>query len=167
MFSKSKKGNAASDADQALPAKVAAPSIISADLKIVGDLHSDGEIQVDGAVEGDIRTRDLLIGKEANVKGEIIAESIIIHGSINGQMKARSVRLANTAHVVGDIVHQDLAIEKGAFLEGHCKRYVDKPEPAKLPVAQKDDKSKVASGGAADAAVDKGKGGDGKKTVAA
>ncbi len=88
-----------------------------------------------GAVEGDIRTRDLLIGKGANVKGEIVAESIIVHGNINGQMKARSVRLADSAHVVGDIVHQDLAIEKGAFLEGHCKRYVDKPEPAKLPLS--------------------------------
>ena len=30
--------------------------------------------------------------------------------------------LAKTAHVVGDILHEALAIEQGAFLEGHCRR---------------------------------------------
>jgi cytoskeletal protein CcmA (bactofilin family) len=102
--------------------KSTAPSIISVDLRVVGDLSSDGEIQVDGAIDGDIRTKSLLVGETAHIKGEIVADSVHVHGAVNGQIKARSVTLAKSAHVVGDILHEDLAIETGAFLEGHCKR---------------------------------------------
>jgi len=106
------------------------PPIISADLRIVGDLSSDGEIQVDGAIDGDIRTKSLLVGQTAHIKGEIVADSVHVHGTVNGQIKARSVNLAKTARVVGDVLHEDLAIETGAFLEGHCKRLPEKQEAA-------------------------------------
>ena len=48
----------------------------------------------------------------------------MVNGTINGRIKARSVELFSSAHVVGDIMHEDLSIETGAFLEGHCKRNV-------------------------------------------
>jgi cytoskeletal protein CcmA (bactofilin family) len=79
-------------------------------------------------VEGDIRAKTLLIGEPANIKGEVVAETIEVFGSINGQIKATQVSLAKTAHMVGDILHENLSIEKGAFLEGHCKRMPDKKE---------------------------------------
>ena len=126
MFSKSnKKNDMSSDGKSARPAP---PSIISTDLKITGDLHCEGEIQIDGNIEGDIRTNSLLIGKTAIIKGEIVADSVRVHGTVNGQIKARTVILATTAHVVGDILHEDLAIENGAFLEGHCKRIPSQTE---------------------------------------
>ncbi|MBC8268053.1 MAG: polymer-forming cytoskeletal protein [Rhodospirillaceae bacterium] len=123
MFSRNNK-NASKPGDQkqAQTVKPAVPSIISADLKMTGDLNSDGEIQVDGTIVGDIRTKTLLIGKSANIKGEIFADNVRVHGNVNGQIKARSVILAKTAHVIGDILHEDLSIETGAFLEGLCKR---------------------------------------------
>ena len=119
----------------------APPSIIGADLKIVGDLSSDGEIQIDGAVDGDIRTKSLLVGETARIKGEIVADTVFVHGSISGQIKSRSVNLAKTAHVVGDILHEDLVVDAGAFLEGHCKHVVEKKEQpdAEINVVGKDD----------------------------
>ena len=121
--------------------KSSPPSIISADLKIVGDLNSNGEIQIDGAVDGDIRTKSLLVGENAKIKGEIVADSVFVHGSISGQIKSRSVNLAKTAHVVGDILHEDLVVEAGAFLEGHCKHMVAKKEQpdARVNFVVKDD----------------------------
>jgi len=102
---------------------------------MVGDLHSDGEIQIDGGIEGDIRCMSLLIGETADIRGEIVADSVVVHGRLTGQIKAKAVNLAATAHVIGDILHEDLSIETGAFLEGHCKRIIEKPKveaPAKL-----------------------------------
>jgi cytoskeletal protein CcmA (bactofilin family) len=127
MFSKSSKSSG-SNVESRPVVKSTPPSIISADLRIVGDLSSDGEIQVDGAVDGDIRTKSLLVGQTAQIKGEIVADSVHVHGTVNGQIKSRSVNLAKTAHVVGDVLHEDLAIETGAFLEGHCKRLPHKQE---------------------------------------
>ncbi len=127
MFSRNSKskGPQGGNPKPTQPAKPAVPSIISADLKMTGDLNSDGEIQVDGTIVGDIRTKSLLIGKTAEIKGEIIADNVRVHGNVNGQIKARAVTLAKTAHVIGDILHEDLSIETGAFLEGLCKRMTD------------------------------------------
>ena len=144
MFSKKKNKAAAkpvpSKAQPPSPAKPAPPTLISKDLRIVGDLRSDGEIQIDGAIEGDIRSKILLIGESAHIKGEIISDSVIIHGTVNGQIRSRSVKLARKAHVVGDILHDDLAIETGAFLEGHCKRIQENSAPNQSPVGPSEPK---------------------------
>lgn len=137
MFSKNNKRTAAPVTTPPAP-----PSIISRDLKIVGDLHSEGEIQIDGNVNGDIRTHALVIGETAKVKGEIVADAIRILGTVNGQIKAKVVKLAASAHVVGDILHEDLSIETGAFLEGHCKRMAPTEEPKSAASGTKETPSK-------------------------
>jgi cytoskeletal protein CcmA (bactofilin family) len=127
MFSKKNKvkGSPLLNQKQSEPNKPAVPSILSRDLVMTGDLSSDGEIQVDGKVIGDIKTKSLLVGKTANIKGEIIADDVRVHGTVDGQIKAHTVTLAKSAHVVGDILHVNLSIETGAFLEGLCKRMLD------------------------------------------
>ena len=132
MFSKDNKAPSKKTGGQPTPpVKPAPPSLISHDLKVIGNLKSDGEVQIDGSVEGDVGSKTLLIGESAHIKGEVVADSVVVQGTVNGQIKARSVKLAKSAHVVGDIMHQDLSIETGAFLEGHCRRIEDE-EPPKL-----------------------------------
>ena len=114
MFSKdTKKGGGAGS--------TRVPSIISASLRIVGDLVSEGDVQVDGSVEGDVRARSITISEGAVVKGQVIAESACIRGSVEGQISADQVELGRTAKVIGDIIHNDLAIQSGAYFEGHCR----------------------------------------------
>lgn len=112
------------------------PSIISIDLKITGDLYSEGEIQVDGHVTGDIHAKVLLVGKSAEINGEIFAETIRVHGSVNGQIKAKYVNLAKTARVVGDIHHENLSIQEGAFLEGLMVHMSEQDVKTTLPEAK-------------------------------
>jgi cytoskeletal protein CcmA (bactofilin family) len=114
--------NIGTGADSTRPTpRSAAPSIISSDLKILGDLISAGDLQVDGIVEGDIQSRSLTIGEGAVVNGNVVAETTRVCGQVTGQIKASTVTLDRTAKVVGDIIHQILAIEPGAFLEGHVR----------------------------------------------
>ncbi len=107
--------------DGAATNKVASPTIISPDLHITGNLATDGDMQIDGILEGDVKSGFLGVGPSAVVTGEIVATDVIVHGKVTGRIKARSVTLASTARVIGDIWHEVLAIEAGAFLEGHCK----------------------------------------------
>jgi cytoskeletal protein CcmA (bactofilin family) len=100
----------------------AVPSIISADLAIEGNLTSTGEVQVDGSVSGDIRCKALIVGVKGSVIGEVIAQTVRMHGSVKGMVRAKSVFLASTARMAGDVEHESLAIEPGAYLEGHCRR---------------------------------------------
>jgi cytoskeletal protein CcmA (bactofilin family) len=103
------------------PPRSAAPSIISSDLKILGDLISAGDLQIEGIVEGDIQSRSLTVGEGAVVTGNIVAETTRVCGQVTGQIKANTVTLDRTAKVVGDIIHQILAVEPGAFVEGHVR----------------------------------------------
>lgn len=125
MFSKGSKPTdsyAPSAEPTRVPGRSTSPSIISADLRIVGNLTSAGDLQIDGEVEGDIQSRTLTVGEGAQVKGSISAETVRVCGAVSGQIKATTVVLDKTARVTGDIMHTSLAIEPGAFLEGHCKR---------------------------------------------
>ena len=115
--------------------KAKAPSILSADLKITGSIVSDGEVQLDGTVEGDVRATDLTIGEEASIKGEVIAENVVIRVRINGSVRARQVQLSSTARVEGDVIHATLAIESGAYFDGLCKRSSDPLSDMKTPPA--------------------------------
>jgi cytoskeletal protein CcmA (bactofilin family) len=111
------------------------PSIISADLTIEGNLISHGDLQVDGTVQGDIRSRTLTLGEHAQVTGGIEAETVRICGEVTGEINAKTVVLTKTAKVVGDVVHESLAVEAGAYIDGHCRRgeaEAPVPGPAKL-----------------------------------
>lgn len=152
MFSKTERGTSP------LPeapgsSKDAPPSLISANLQIVGNLRSQGEVQIDGTVDGDVSANALTIGERATINGEIVADDVVVRGRVNGRIRARKVQLAKSAHVVGDIWHELLAIDSGAFVEGHCKR-TDKPtelQEARIKPVQS--AKREVGGGAAPAAA--------------
>ncbi|MBB4312693.1 bactofilin family protein [Roseospira marina] len=128
------------------------PSIVSADLTVTGDLVSAGEIQIDGRVEGDIKCASLIIGIAGAVTGEVSAQTVRMHGTVSGQVIAKSVFLASTARMVGDVTHESLAIEPGAFMEGHCRRMTEMPDlnlPTKGAAAEPNDPPRLASTGGA------------------
>ncbi len=102
-----------------------APSIISTDLLVQGTLISQGDMQIDGTVEGDIRSVTLMIGNGSTVKGEIVAEEVVVRGRVEGRIRARRVQLDATAVVVGDILQEQLTVAAGATFEGSCRRSND------------------------------------------
>ena len=161
MFSKSKINDPASKADTAAkPAmpdtrpettpgtgtsgefKATAPkakppaSVLSTDLHVTGNLKTTGDIQVEGTIEGDIRAHLLTVGEGATVKGEVIADDVVVNGRIVGRVRGLKVRLTSTARVEGDIIHKTIAIESGAHFEGSVQRQDDPLSTgAKKPVA--------------------------------
>ena len=100
-------------------------SVLSSDLTIKGNLRTTGDIQIEGAVEGDIRAHLLTIGEGATVKGECMADDVVINGRIIGRVRGLKVRLTSTARVEGDIIHKTIAIESGAHFEGSVQRQED------------------------------------------
>jgi cytoskeletal protein CcmA (bactofilin family) len=101
------------------------PSIISADLLVQGTLVSQGDMQIDGTIEGDVRSVTLMIGNSANVKGEIVAEEVVVRGRVEGRIRARRVQLDPTAVVLGDILQEQLTVAAGATFEGTCRKVTD------------------------------------------
>ena len=71
-----------------------APSVLSSDLTILGNVRSSGDIQIEGIVEGDIRAQMLIVGESATVKGEVIADEVVVHGRVVGRLRGLKVRLS-------------------------------------------------------------------------
>ena len=114
-----------------------APSVLSSDLTILGNVRTSGDVQIEGTVEGDIHAQVLIVGESATVKGEVIADEVVVHGRVVGRLRGLKVRLSSSARCEGDIVHKTIAIESGAHFEGSVQRQDDplaskKGEPARL-----------------------------------
>ncbi len=151
MFSKPKTDDAAKDAaksDTSSTAKPAAsgisstsnkakpsPSVLSSDLVIKGNVSTTGDIKIEGTIEGDIRAHQLTVGEGSTVKGEVIADDVVVNGRVVGRLRGLKVRLAATARVEGDIIHKTIAIESGAHFEGSVQRQDD-------PLSKSGDKPK-------------------------
>lgn len=114
-----------SDAAPAAPKPKAPPSTLSTDLTITGNLKTTGDIQVEGTVEGDIHAHLLTVGETAVVKGEVMADDVVVNGRVVGRVRGLKVRLTSTARVEGDIIHKTIAIESGAHFEGSVQRQDD------------------------------------------
>lgn len=116
-------------------------SVLSSDLHIKGNIRTTGDLQIEGQVEGDIRAHLLTVGEGATVRGELVADDVVIHGRIVGRVRGLKVRLTSTARVEGDIIHKTIAIESGAHFEGSVQRQDDPlnaatkvlPKPAMPP----------------------------------
>ena len=102
-----------------------AASVLSSDLTIQGNVLTSGDIQIEGTVEGDIRAHTLVVGESATVKGEVIAEEVVVHGRVAGRLRGLKVRLSTSARCEGDIIHKTIAIESGAHFEGSVQRQDD------------------------------------------
>ena len=119
-------------------------SVLSADLQITGNIKTTGDVNIEGNVEGDIRAHLLTVGEGATVKGECIADDVVVNGRVVGKVRGLKVRLTSTARVEGDIIHKTIAIESGAHFEGSVQRQEDPlnskggaaPKPAASPAPQ-------------------------------
>ena len=116
---------AASDFKPSAPKAKPAASVLSSDLHVTGNLKTTGDINIEGTIDGDIRAHLLTVGESATIRGEVIADDVVINGRIVGRVRGLKVRLTSTARVEGDIIHKTIAIESGAHFEGSVQRQDD------------------------------------------
>ena len=76
------------------------------------------------------------VGQSAKINGTVHGEEVEVSGTVNGKIEARKVVLTSTAHMSGDIVHQDIRIDSGAHVDGHCRPEYGKTD-AKAHAVQK------------------------------
>jgi len=117
-----------------------------------GSLTSTETVRIDGTYIGQISCQgNLLIGETGLIKGDIIAQNILVNGKIEGNISAsEEVHLATTCEVIGDISYANFIVDEGAKFTGNCKTVmnhssqvtIDKPKPQAQLTAKKDDKNK-------------------------
>ena len=99
-------------------------------LIVQGKVISSQDLTIDGKVEGTIELGDhgLTIGSGAEIKADLVAQTITISGAVTGNVTATSVvDLRSTGSVDGDITTPRLIMADGAVIKGKVDANRKKP----------------------------------------
>ncbi len=74
---------------------------------------------MDGFVDGKLRTgQSLIVSQDGRLKGEIIADKVVVNGLIEGTCHANAIEILENGKVQGTIFCDNLSIEKGGQFLG-------------------------------------------------
>jgi cytoskeletal protein CcmA (bactofilin family) len=77
------------------------------------------ELLIDGKVQGQITSDGvLMIGGNADIRGEIKSKSVTVHGKVHGNITAERCELKSKCTLQGDLKAARLIIEEGATFIG-------------------------------------------------
>jgi cytoskeletal protein CcmA (bactofilin family) len=97
-------------------------SVIGPDLLVTGNLETTGELRIEGDVQGDVYAARIVVGEQARVVGDMVADEIDIAGVVQGTIRGNTVTFRGGSQVEGEILHRRLTVEQGAYFEGKSRR---------------------------------------------
>jgi cytoskeletal protein CcmA (bactofilin family) len=96
-------------------------STIGEDLTITGNVTSKGKLHLNGQVQGDLHCAALVLGENAQLEGNVVADDVVVRGRLIGSVRALRVTLESQSHVEGNVVHKSLSIERETHFEGESR----------------------------------------------
>ena len=95
-------------------------TIITAGAKIKGEVELSCNLYIDGELEGFVKsTKEVNIGKNGHVKGNITTDRLIVQGYVEGTVDAKTVEIKANGRVSGEIISSELIIESKGIFEGN------------------------------------------------
>jgi cytoskeletal protein CcmA (bactofilin family) len=98
----------------------AAKNVLANDVDIKGTIKFENELIFDGKIEGEILSEGMLvIGKNAEVRGEVKTKSVTVHGTVFGNITVtEKAELKSSSQLTGDLKATRIIIEEGATFIG-------------------------------------------------
>jgi cytoskeletal protein CcmA (bactofilin family) len=95
-------------------------SIIGSGMRVVGDISAEGVVKIEGTVVGTVQAgRQVLVAKGGLVEGDVVTREAIIGGEVRGGIQASErVELQTTSVVHGDIATRRLLVQEGGEING-------------------------------------------------
>ena len=95
------------------------PSIISEGSEFIGNVKTSGEIQIDGVLNGNVKAKQIVVGINGNVRGNLTASFSRILGKVEGEIRAEVLEIVKTATVKGNVFKKTISIESGSKITGN------------------------------------------------
>lgn len=98
-------------------------TVISSEVEITGTIKSSGSVRIDGKLDGELHcSGDAVIGKSAQIKGNLNVNSVSIEGTLEGNVVAKDrIAMKSSARVNGDIKAKRLSVEDGVTFIGRSE----------------------------------------------
>jgi len=104
-------------------------TIITEGTSINGEINISCNLYIDGNFEGTINSsKEVNIGKSGNVKGDIIAERLVVQGFVEGSVNVTKVEIKAAGRVSGTIESEEFVIEARGSFDGSSVLKKSKPE---------------------------------------
>ena len=122
-------------------------SVVSAGMRITGQLDSNGVVKVEGVVVGCIRAeRQVLVARGGMVEGDILTREAVIGGEVRGGIYAdERVEVQTTSHIHGDITTKRILLQEGGEVNGHLKMEDPKALSRHLPAGKPEESDAQSS----------------------
>ena len=87
-----------------------------------GSINGQGDVRIEGSILGNIHVNGVvIIEKNGNVKGNVIADNVKIHGQVEGNIiTSDCLMLFATGRFYGDARVKDFKSDPGAVFVGNC-----------------------------------------------
>jgi len=96
-------------------------SYVSGSASFKGIMESSRGVGIDGKFEGEIKSdADVVIGSDAEIRGNIKAETVTISGKLIGNVTCSMLDIQPTARVIGNLTPGRLLVASGAVFRGQC-----------------------------------------------
>lgn len=108
--------------DMDAEARVKVSTILGDGAVFEGDLKAPEAIRIDGTIYGNCTCeKEVVIGKNGHIKGNISAQHVIISGRVDGDISAMGkLELLSTGKILGNISARSLVIDEDASFDGRC-----------------------------------------------
>jgi len=88
-------------------------------VKFKGSISVPEKIVVHGTVEGDLESRELLVGPTGTIKGDVRVDQADVQGTILERIEVKvCLSLRKTGRIEGSATYGEIEIEKGGVLSG-------------------------------------------------
>ena len=98
-------------------------SVVACGMSITGRLDTNGVVKVEGKVTGSVRAeQQVLVAKGGMVDGDILTREAIIGGEVRGAIYAdERVEVQATSQINGDITTRRILLQEGGEVNGHVR----------------------------------------------
>ena len=105
-------------------------TIVGADTVVEGTIITKSSVRIDGTLIGGVSAEGVVIlSKNGKIKGNIMAENIVVAGVVEGNMQIREkVNVEPTGEIYGDITTKSLLIDEESVFQGNCYMNREVPE---------------------------------------
>jgi cytoskeletal protein CcmA (bactofilin family) len=92
-------------------------------MRVEGELLTDGVVKIEGTVVGSVRAeQQVLVAKGGVVEGDIYTREAILGGEVRGSILAHErVEVQASSVVHGDITTQRIVVHEGGEVNGHVR----------------------------------------------
>jgi cytoskeletal protein CcmA (bactofilin family) len=97
--------------------------VVGEGVRLRGSFNVPNKTTVTGLIEGRLATKELLVGQEGKVQGEINCQLADIAGHVENDLQVHiALTIRASAVITGNIFYQEITIEKGAKISGQLAK---------------------------------------------